>query len=358
MNKQPEQIEDPHELDILRAINRGEQKIADVDWQSYLSHFVMLIHLMKEFSPIGVVWTFLNEIDDFTKRMDILGRWQDLAPKCFPSKDAADAFISDMACLVRINIRLRALIIQHGAQIPNTYDRVDIGGKGLNEIALVWSDKFVHGRDIVALASEIHATIQSGEKDPLIEYFLYSSRQYDQLSFDNVYDFSRNIFLAESFRQYLVTGKMYTSDPMGFADIKRRLRNECFDEYIRLRLAQIKEEMDEDNTLLLDPTIDDYYNRLYEEEYSIYNRETMFENFRGSQAYSDRWYNGRPEVLEMMKYFMEYLKWKKDNIHTSDSQPHQRIYNIQGDLVQGNKHVDTQINHVASNAIGAQINKN
>jgi hypothetical protein len=272
MNKQPEQIEDPHELDILRAINRGEQKIADVDWQSYLSHLVMLIHLMKEISPIGVVWTFLNEIDDFTKRMDILGRWQDLAPKCFPSKEAADAFISDMACLVRINIRLRALIIQHGAQIPNTYDRVDIGGKGLNEIALVWSDKFVHGRDIVALASEIHATIQSGEKDPLIEYFLYSSRQYDQLSFDNVYDFSRNIFLAESFRQYLVTGKMYTSDPMGFADIKRRLRNECFDEYIRLRLAQIKEEMDEDNTLLLDPTIDDYYNRLYEEEYSIYNR--------------------------------------------------------------------------------------
>ena len=30
---------------------------------------------------------------------------------------------------------------------------------------------------------------------------------------------------------------------------------------------------------------------------------------------------------------------------------------VQGDLVQGNKHVDTQINHVASNAIGAQINK-
>ena len=106
MNKQHEQIEAPHELDILRAINRGEQKIADVDWQSYLSHLVMLIHLMKEFSPIGVVWTFLNEIDDFTKRMDILGRWQDLAPKCFPSKEAADAFISDMACLVRINIRL------------------------------------------------------------------------------------------------------------------------------------------------------------------------------------------------------------------------------------------------------------
>ena len=73
MNKQPEQIEDPHELDILRAINRGEQKIADVDWQSYLSHLVMLIHLMKEISPIGVVWTFLNEIDDLTKRMNILG---------------------------------------------------------------------------------------------------------------------------------------------------------------------------------------------------------------------------------------------------------------------------------------------
>jgi hypothetical protein len=84
----------------------------------------------------------------------------------------------------------------------------------------------------------------------------------------------------------------------------------------------------------------------------------MFENFRGSQAYSDRWYNGRPEVLEMMKYFMEYLKWKKDNIHTSDSQPHQSIYNVQGDYIAGDKHVGAHIDNVASNAIGAQINKN
>ena len=357
MNKQPEQIEDPHELDILRAINRGEQKIADVDWQSYLSHLVVLIHLMKGFSPIGVVWTFLNEIDDFTKRMDILGRLQDLAPKCFPSKEAADAFISDIACLVRINIRLRELTIQHSAKIPDIYNQLDIGGNGFNEMALIWSDELIGCSDLVALASEIHNTVQAGYKAPLIEYFLYSSRNYNQLPFDNIYIFSCNLFLAENFRWHLVTGKMNTNAPLGFVDIKRRMRNGCFDEYIRLRLAQIKEEMDEDNTLLLDPTIDDYYNRLYEEEYGIYNRETMFENFRGSRAYNDRWYNGRPEVLEMMKYFMEYLKWKKDNIHTSDSQPHQRIYNVQGDFVQGNKHVDTQINHVASNAIGAQINK-
>ena len=353
MDKHSEQIEDPKELDVLRAINRGEQKIADVNWQNYLSHFVTILSLMEGISHIGCAWTFLNEIDDFTKRMDILGRWQDLAPKCFSNKETADTFISDMDCLVRINIRLRELVIRYGEKIPTTYDQVNIGGEGLNEMALVWSNKFVHGRDIVALASEIHTTIQSGEKDPLIEYFLYSSRKYDQLPFDNIYDFSRSLFLAESFRQYLVTGKMYTSNPMGFADIKRKLRNECFDEYIRLRITQIKEEMDEDNTLLLDPTVYDYYNRLYEEESCVVNREIMFENFRGSQAYSDMWYNGRLEVLQMLKYFIDYLKWKIENLHNSTQQSHQTTSYF--DTVQ--QHIETQVSDVSSETIDTQFIK-
>ena len=258
--------------------------------------------------------------------------------------------------LKMVNIHLRGLILLQGAQMPHTYDDVD-GGKGLNEMALLWSDKYVEGKDLVALASEIHKTVSNGKKDPVIEYFLYCNRNYNQLPFDNIYDFSRNLFLAESFRQYLVTGKMNTSAPLAFTDIKRRLRNACFEEYIRLRLAPIEAEMEEDNSLLLDPTIDDIYQELYNQESSVVNREQMFEDFRGSQAYHDRWYRGRPEVLQMIQYFIDYLNWKIANLHSNPQSQNDTTYNVQGDYIAGDKHVGAHIDNVQTGAIGAQTTK-
>lgn len=357
MSNQNAHIEDPDELNILRAINRDEIRLENVDWKPYLSNILKMIGLMENLiSYIGCAWALLQEVDDFSIRAGILSKWQDLAPQCFPTKEASDSFYADMQCLKHIYYNLRGLILLQGAETPHTYDRVD-GGKSLNEMALLWSDKYVDGINMVALASEIHKTVQSGEKDPVIEYFLYCNRNYNQLPFDNIYDFSRNLFLAESFRQYLVTGKMYTSAPLAFIDIKRKLRNACYEEYIRLRLAQIEAEMEDDNSLLLDPTIDDLYKELYNQESSVVNREQMFEDFRGSQAYHDRWYRGRPEVLQMIQYFIDYLDWKIANLHSHTQSQNNKTYNVQGDYIAGDKHVGAHIDNVQPGAIGAQTTK-
>lgn len=357
MEEPTQQIEnqDPEEVNILRAINRGEKRWDEPDWQSYLSSIVKMIGLMNPpISYIGCAWALLNEIDNYHIRNLILGKWQDLAPKCFPTQEAADDFIADMDCLVRTNIDLKALIVMHGAKMPHTYDNVD-GGKGLNELALVWADEYVSATGMVSLASEIHNTVSAGEKDPMIEYFLYSSRNRDQLPFDNIYDFSRNLFLAESFRQYLTTGKMYTSAPLGFADIKRKLRNACFEEYIRLRIAQIEAEMEDDNLLLLDPTTEDYYQELYKQERSVVDREEMFESFRGSQAYHDRWYRGRPEVLQMIQYFMEYLNWKMQKLNNDTMQKPNQTIHIDGDYVAGNKYTGDVFGNIEAGGVGKQV---
>lgn len=357
MNNQTAHIEDPEEVNILRAINRDEIRLENVDWKTYLSDIVKMIGLMKmPVSYIGCSWALLQVVDDFSRRADILSKWQDVAPECFPTKEASNAFYADAECLININIHLHGLTLLQDAEMPHTYDGVD-GGKGLNEMALLWSDKYVDGKDLVALASEIHKTVSTGNKDPLIEYFLYANRNYDQLPFDNIYDFSRNLFLAESFRQYLVIGKMNSSEPLAFTDIKRRLRNACFEEYIRLRIAQIEEEMENDNELLLDPTIEDVYQELYKQERSVVDREVMFEDFRGSQAYHDRWYKGRPEVLRMIQYFIEYLNWRIANLHTNPQPQNNTTYNVQGDYIAGDKHVGAHIDNVQSGSIGAQTTK-
>lgn len=348
-------IEDPEEVNILRAINRGELIADNVDWKPYLSNIVKMIGLMENpISYIGCAWALLQEVDDFSRRTDILRNWQDVAPVCFPTKEASDSFYVDAECLIMVNIYLRGLVLMQGAKMPHTYDHVD-GGKGLNEMALLWSDKYVEGKDLVALASEIHKTVSAGNKDPLIEYFLYANRNYNQLRFENIYDLSRNLFLAESFRQYLVTGKMYTSEPMTFGDFKRRLRNACFEEYIRLRLEQIREELDDDNWQLLDPTDEDCFEELYKREKSVYDRETMFEDFRGSQAYRERYFRGRPEVLNMMKYFMKYLEWKMENLNEDTMPKNQSTQIINGDYVVGNKIYGDVFGNIEAGGVGKQV---
>lgn len=347
--------EDPEEVNILRAINRGELIADNVDWKPYLSNIVKMIGLMENpISYIGCAWALLQEVDDFSRRTDILRNWQDVAPMCFPTKEASDSFYVDAECLIMVNIYLRGLVLMQGAKMPHTYDHVD-GGKGLNEMALLWSDKYVEGKDLVALASEIHKTVSAGNKDPLIEYFLYANRNSNQLPFDNIYDFSRNLFLAESFRQYLVTGKMYTSEPMTFGDFKRRLRNACFEEYIRLRIEQIREELDNDNWQLLDPTDEECYEELYKREKSVFDRETMFESFSGSQAYRERYFKGRPEVLNMLEYFMKYLEWKMENLKEDTMSKNQSTQIFNGDYVVGNKIYGDVFGNIEAGGIGKQV---
>ena len=65
MSNQNAHIEDPDELNILRAINRGETRLETVDWKPYLSDIVKMIGLMNPpISYIGCAWALLQEIDD------------------------------------------------------------------------------------------------------------------------------------------------------------------------------------------------------------------------------------------------------------------------------------------------------
>ena len=347
---------DTQQETLMKEINQGERNMRQVDWVTFLSDLVKAFRVMKQpISSIGWVWALISEIDEPTKRMDMLGIWQDAAQKCFPTKEERDEFIANCDCLVRINSRLRWLYIHESAQLPHTYD-ADWGGKGLNELAMIWADNHVTGDDMVALASEIHRSSMEGVRPPLIEQVLLSSRNYNHLAFDNVYDFSRNLFLAECFRKFLIDGKANSDGPMTFCDFKRKIRNACFDAYIRLRVEQIKKETEYDNWILVDPECDeDYYPMLYEAESIVVNREMQFEAFKGSQAYHDRWFNGRPEVLQMMKYFMDYLDWKIKQDRNKNMQASSHTNIINGDYIAGNKVLGDVIEKVEAGGIGKQI---
>lgn len=358
LNQYPDAIkseEVPEDVKFLQEINGGKINIDTYDWYGYLSTILNIhSHFDKQFSYVSFFWCLLCEIDDPIKRIKIIGIWKDLARQCFSDTEKADDFITEMSYLITLYKRVHKLIIDSPDSAPHTYDSV-LYGKGLKELAWIWSNKHISGKDMVALASEIRQTLQERTKEPVIDYFLYCNRQYDKLVFENIADFSCNLFIAESFRQYLVEGKMYTTAPLAFGDFNRKLRNACFDEYIRLRIEQIREEKENDNWQLLDPTEEDCYQQLYEDEKSIYDREIMFEDFRGSEAYSQQWYKGRPEVLNMIQYFMKYLDWKMQHLHDEPHLSHQpQVVVNNGDYVAGNKYSGTIVEKVENGGVGVQ----
>ena len=80
-------MEDPEELNILRAINRGETRLETVDWKPYLSNLVKMIGLMENLiSMIGCAWAMLQEIDDYARRRTSLLSGKTLRHNAFQPK--------------------------------------------------------------------------------------------------------------------------------------------------------------------------------------------------------------------------------------------------------------------------------
>ncbi|MBQ0089648.1 MAG: hypothetical protein KBT27_10005, partial [Prevotellaceae bacterium] len=65
-----------------------------------------------------------------------------------------------------------------------------------------------------------------------------------------------------------------------------------------------------------------YLNQLLEESKYVFEREMQFEQFKGSYAYEQQCYKGRPDVLKMVGYFVTYLQEKINQLKTSQFARH------------------------------------
>lgn len=343
----------PDIVQVLQKINRREIRPDQVDWVKYLSDVVALRRVLnKSATDIQMLWTFAAEIDDYRARADIFESWQNAAQSCFPEKNERDEFYANCGCLYRLAMILLGEVNHNDFHISQIYKGE--GTKALNEVAYIWSDKCAKGADLVALAQEIYERVPlSCDKVPELALILMSHRCHDN-HFHNSYDFCRLLWCAEYMRQRLITGELNSEPVLYTSKIRRKLLKECFDEYISIRLKEIEREMEEDYEDVRDLNEKDYLKHLYEEESMRANREFMFEDFKGSQAYCDQWYESRPEVLQMMKYFMEYMKWKMEHLHDDENAKAKVIVN-NGDYVVGDKITGDVIKHVEAGGIGKQI---
>ena len=89
-------------IQTMRDINNGKIRYIDVDWELQIKTVLNLCSIMPTKFPYVIwLWGFLGEVSDPTVRMDILGKMQDAAPKCFENQIEVQRFIEDCSCIYK-----------------------------------------------------------------------------------------------------------------------------------------------------------------------------------------------------------------------------------------------------------------
>lgn len=349
----------PDVIQTMQDINNGKIAYTDIDWKLQIKTVLKLINLMPtHFSNVIWLWGFLAEIDDINKRIDILHKMQEVATKCFEDLFQASDFIKDCDCLI---------YVYQGALQYNT--RNDIGRrhwwtddkKHMNDLAHILCKEMVDPKFMVAIAEEMYQASQGDRKQYMLSLVLRASRNIGQISMDNIIDFAKNLYIAEGFRHLILSGEEDYRDIPALADFEPKLLKACFEEYIRLRMVDIKDIIEQDLTHCGDAEELECLEYLLEVESQHVNRENMLEEFRGSAAYNAMWSPGKQKVLDMINVFVEYLKNKIKKIKKEEAKlgirDHIQNFNVQGDYIAGDKHVGAHIDNVSPGAIGAQTTK-
>lgn len=304
--------QNPDILQLMQDINSGKIRHHDVDWEFQLKHLLFLCRLMpKKFPDVILIWGILGQLDDPIIKMDIISKLQEVAPKCFEDPFKANDFVDDCSCIYRICVAARAYNLRNDIGIRHTWtdDRKD-----LNDLAHVLSDGIVEPQWMVGMIEEMKRAESENRRHPLLEIVIKANRHAGQLSVDNIVDFAKRLYIAEGFRQMILSGQEDYREIPTLEKFDWRLRNKCFDIYIDLRKEQIKELLNQDNTRVDGADDFEALQELYKKEQAVVEREKEFDCAKGSPAYNAMWYPGRKIVEDMITVFIKYLPKKIDQL--------------------------------------------
>lgn len=314
--QQPQLNQNPDILQVMQDINSGKVRHQDVDWEFQLKHLLFLCQLMpQKFPDVILIWSIIGQLDDPAIKMDVIGKFQEAAPKCFDDPFKANDFIEDCSCIYRICVAARAYNLRNDIGVRHiwTDERKD-----LNDLAHIFSDAMVDPKWMVGMIEEMKLSESDNRRHALLEIVINANRHTGQLSIDNIVDFAKRLYIAEGFRQMILSGQEDYRDIPTLEKFNWRLRNACFDIYIDLRKEQIKEILNQDNTRIDGADDLEALQYLYDTEKAVVDREIEFDCTKGSPFYNAMWYPGRKIVEDMITVFIKYLPKKIDKIKNTE----------------------------------------
>lgn len=368
---------------LFEEIEEGSLTVKEIDWNTQLEKIVET-HMAPLRIDNAYCWLYplISKIEDYDVRIDVLNRLKKADCQRIDVLKKRYAFVEMFDCMISIFQSLKIIKKQEDSSLymlrKKWYKFPD--RKWLDELALVYDDDNIDSQRLVSLIQEMY-NISEGEgrieidssspiilddehkvyviqskddgyiqEDALFEWdkerdllstIIMSNRHNGRLYIDNSIDLCKYIIISEISRQQLLRGDPDYNEMPTVETFNRKLRNKCFDTYIKSRFIAIKKEMDADNTLPEDPTEIQVYDKFYDEEYKIIK-----------QAKASNQDN--EEVIKFADYLLDRINKKTSHASTLISEQTGTTINVQGDLVQGNKHVGTHIDNVSPNAIGAK----
>lgn len=346
----------PHIISTMRDIQMGTIRYTDVDWKKEIIGILRFFEYIPTYTEtITWLWTFLSIVKNASTRIDILHEIKAIAPQCYDNFMQVGYLVDDCDSLIYINRRVIAVNLNNNIRVRKTWsDDKAI----LNDLAFILHDQAVEPKDLVAIAERVHRTLQFGNNEGLLETILKSNRLIGETSMDNIVEFVKNLYIAESLRQTVNDGFMFYMELPKLKTFDRKLRKACFDLYIESSVKRIEKKLDNDTSRIDDPDELECYQYLLEQEKTLLNNPDYLEAFTETPVYDGLWYPGKEMIEEMITSFIPYLEKK-----IAAMQPKQTaggnttIIVEKGDYVNGDKNIGVNIEHVDSNATGAIINQ-
>lgn len=343
-----EMMEDrsPHIVRVLRDIQNGKIRYQEVDWKNEIEPLLRLFEYCPVYQYNSVwLWTFLSEIKDPSLRIDILHEIKAIAPKCYDAFLDASYLINDCDNLIHINMCVRNAALRNDIGWKHTWNDER---KVLNDLVLIYSDKVVDPKLLIGIAERLRRTLADGATDELIAIMLSPRTFMDELTIDNIVEFVTNIYVAEGLRKLILDGEMEIIDIPSIKALNRKLVKACIDEYISARIKKIEIALNNDNSQIEEPTEIECLEHLLDQEKKIvaqweeYGAETV------SPLFDALWIPGKDCIAGIVKSFIPYLQNLIEKKKNEGVQKGGDIYNINvnGDYVNGDKHVDNQVDNV------------
>lgn len=300
----------PDFMQAMLDINSGTRKYNEIDWEKELRRMLQLCNCIPGAKVPYIIWLWglLDIIKDISLRMDVVGKLQDAARKCFQNADEMREFISDGDCLIKFYMRVHDFNIKNNEHVVSCWSGEQ---ECLNDLAHILLDDSVNGWELFSLANEYYYLNKNNIKRPVLAAILRAFKYDDELYITNVVDLAKNLYIAEGFRQLTLSGNIDYSELPNLSTFNLDVRNKCFDCYILKRVEQIQNRLSKDNRRVVRPSGTECYQILEREEQLHASNEKALEEFRGSSAYRELWYPGRNDVLDLIQIFIEYMSIKE-----------------------------------------------
>lgn len=309
-------------IDVLMdSIDAGEKRIPQVDWTDFCITCVQIYAHFDGAVRIGIAMhQYLCRLHIIDYRIDILNiilQHQSLYTKDIPlTENGTKIFQQECLNLIYFYQLLRTLTISNHTvyEYLKQYRSEEIYFS-YEFTALL---KFMTPDIFFTFVQAAYPAVKPDENPLIVNILMDLNNYHEKLITEDIIVCSKALFIADNFRLFSIDNfdsrEIPSSIYTDFHSFPRKKRNACFDIYWKLRQQYILEELSEDNELLLDPTEEDAFNKMVEDERrSVQNYELMLELPEFAEKEGAR----AADVLQMGKYFLEYVKV----MHCKDEQP-------------------------------------